>query len=322
MLSREQLQSASTQMGFPMDSLEKVWMLIRLLRGIASHPFLGPRVALKGGTALNLFLFDLPRLSVDIDINYIGTADRTHMMAERPIVEKALQQVTDRLGLTVKRHPSDHAGGKWRLSYMTALGRPGALEIDINFMLRVPLWSPTKMDSHTIAGEKAKAVPILDEHELAAGKLAALLARSASRDLFDSRELLLRPTLQIDKLRIAFVVYGGINRIDWRTASADSVQTTANDAQRLLLPMLRHNIRPEPADIEHWTETLIQETHDLLGKLLPLRKNEVAFLDQLNDAGKIAPDILTDDADLQERIQTNPGLRWKALNVKKHYSLS
>ena len=67
---------------------------------------------------------------------------------------------------------------------------------------------------------------------------------------------------------------------------------------------------------------MIQETHDLLGKLAPLRKNEVAFLDRFNDASEITPDILTDDTGLQERIQTNPGLRWKALNVKKHYSLS
>ncbi len=86
--------------------------------------------------------------------------------------------------------------------------------------------------------------------------------------------------------------------------------------------MLRHDIRPEPGDIEHWTKDLVQETHDLLGKLLPLEKNEVAFLDRLNGAGEIAPDILTDDTRLQERIRANPGLKWKALNVKKHYGLS
>lgn len=60
------------------------------------------------------------------------------------------------------------------------------LEIDINFMLRVPLWSPTKMDSHIIAGEQATAITMLNEHELAAGKLAALFARRVGRDLFDA----------------------------------------------------------------------------------------------------------------------------------------
>ena len=44
-------------------------MLVRLLEAVRTHPFLGPRMALKGGTALNLFVLDLPRLSVDIDMN-------------------------------------------------------------------------------------------------------------------------------------------------------------------------------------------------------------------------------------------------------------
>ena len=49
---------------------------------------------------------------------------------------------------------------------------------------------------------------------LAAGKLAALCARRASRDLFDARELL-RTDLDPTKLRLAFVVYGRLNRKDW-----------------------------------------------------------------------------------------------------------
>jgi hypothetical protein len=57
MWTREQLQRAATDKGFPVDSSEKVSMLVRLLNLIAAHPFLGPRVALKGGTALNLFVF-------------------------------------------------------------------------------------------------------------------------------------------------------------------------------------------------------------------------------------------------------------------------
>ncbi len=112
MLTRAQLQQAAGESGFTIDSLEKVWMLIRLLNMMNAHPFLGRRIALKGGTALNLFVFDLPRLSVDIDINYIGSADRETMMKERPKLDAALEQIVSRLGLTVKRAPGEHAGGK------------------------------------------------------------------------------------------------------------------------------------------------------------------------------------------------------------------
>ena len=61
------------------------------------------RFALKGGTAINLFEDDLPRLSVDIDLNYIDAVDRETMLAERPRVGQALTQVFGRAGLTVKR---------------------------------------------------------------------------------------------------------------------------------------------------------------------------------------------------------------------------
>ena len=209
MLTREQLQSAAADSGFPIDSLEKVWMLVRLLDMMVAHPFMGPRVALKGGTALNLFVFDVPRLSVDIDVNYVGAADRATMTVERPKLDAALKQVASRLGLAVKRAPSEHAGGKWRLSYTSALGRPAILEVDVNYMLRVPLWPPTLREPREFLGDRARQIQVLDDHEL-------------------------------------------------------------------------------------------------------------AFLDRLNGKGDIEASLLTADADLRQRIAANPGLRWKALNVKKH----
>jgi predicted nucleotidyltransferase component of viral defense system len=70
MLSREQLQRAAADSGFQIDLYEKAHALVRLLEAVRTHPFLGSRMALKGGTALNLFVLGLPRLSVDIDLNY------------------------------------------------------------------------------------------------------------------------------------------------------------------------------------------------------------------------------------------------------------
>lgn len=318
MLTREQLQRAASDTGFPIDSLEKVWMLVRLLNLMAAHPFLAPRVALKGGTALNLFIFDLPRLSVDVDVNYIGAADRETMMVERPQVDLALSQVASRLGLAVKRAPGEHAGGKWRLSYTSALGRPAIIEVDVNYMLRVPLWDATPRDSRDFLGDRVTRLNVLDAHELASGKLAALLARGASRDVFDARELLANATFDPAKLRLAFVVYGGTNRVDWRTVSADSVTTTVDDVKRQLLPMLRRDLCPDDGHVERWTTALIDETRSLLDAVLPLTENETRFLDLLNGHGEIEAALLTNDADLRRRIDASPGLQWKALNVKKH----
>lgn len=317
MLTRQQLQQAAADSGFQVESYEKVYVLVRLLEAVRTHPFLGSRMALKGGTALNLFVLGLPRLSVDIDLNYIGAADRETMLAERPRVEQALQQVAGRMGLTVKRTPTEHAGGKWRLTYASASGRPGTIEVDVNFMLRTPLWPATPRDSHPIGGEKATQVLIVEDHELAAGKLAALVARSASRDVFDAREILRRPNLDRAKLRLGFVVYGGLNRVDWREITVDQVHTTARDVDSQLVPMLRHDVRPAKAEIEGWAATLIEETRDLMASVLPLEAHELDFIERLNGAGEIVPELLTDDPVTQAIVRDHPGLKWKALNVKK-----
>ena len=73
--------------------VEKVLHLLNLLNALNSHPFLKGKWVLKGGTALNLFVFDLPRLSVDIDLNYIGALGRKEMMTDRPKTEQATQAV-------------------------------------------------------------------------------------------------------------------------------------------------------------------------------------------------------------------------------------
>lgn len=313
----DDVQQIASQHGFRPDSVEKVLRLLSLLESLRSNVFLRPRVALKGGTALNLFLFDLPRLSVDIDLNYVGSPDREVMLADRPKLEQAIQAVCSREGVTVKRIPSEHAGGKWRLSYTTTAGSSDKLEIDLNYVLRVPLWPVTPLDSKPVGSTVAKAISVLELHELAAGKLAALCSRTASRDIFDARELLRRDDLDVDKLRVAFVVYGGLNRKDWRTVRIEDIAASPAELERELVPMLRADARPSDRDVAAWAEALVSETRALMGKVLPLEDHELAFLERLNGAGELVPELLTEDPALQALIHDNPGLRWKALNIKK-----
>jgi hypothetical protein len=318
MLSDADLQREAAATGFRSEALEKVIRLIDLLEGLRSHPFLKSRVAIKGGTALNLFVFDVPRLSVDIDLNYTGAADFGIMLAERPKVEQAIQAVCGRLGVQIKRVPGEHAGGKWRLSYTGVTGRPGVLELDVNFLLRTPLWPPIATDSKRIGSIGVTQVPMLDIHELAAGKLGALFGRAASRDLFDVRELLAATTFDGGKLRLGFVVYGGVNRREWRTVAIDDVQVEPDEVDRKLVPLLRVGVAPVRTDLIKWTQRLVAECRDRLSVVLPLRADEIEFLDRLNDRGEIAPELLTADKSFQSTIRAHPGLRWKALNVRRH----
>jgi len=316
------MQRFAAASGYQPEALEKVLHLLALLAAIRSHPYAGPRVALKGGTALNLFTLDVPRLSVDIDLNYIGAADRGTMLEERPTLERALRDVCARVHLTIHRVPSEFAGGKWRLSYEASSGNRGTLELDITFVLRTPLWPAVPVPSRAFSGAGSVVFPVLDVHELAAGKLAALLARGASRDLFDARELLQPGTLDREKLRVAFVVYGAANPVDWRTVAAAAVTVTVKDVQEKLLPMLRVDLVPERQHLTAWTAALVHECQSLLGAVLPLTENERAFLDGVNDRGEILPDLLTGDERLRTVIATHPALAWKTVNVRKNKGLS
>ena len=120
-------------------------------------------------------------------------------------------------------------------------------------MLRTPLWPVVARNSHSVGGLRARQVLVLDEHELAAGKLAALVARSASRDLFDACALLRRSVLDPTKLRLGFVVYGGANREDWRSVSIERAVTTAADVDTQLVSLLRDDIRPKKHEVAAWT---------------------------------------------------------------------
>lgn len=316
-LSRSDLERAAASTGFQAEPLEKVFRLLDLLQSLRSHPFLKGRFALKGGTALNLFLFDMPRLSVDLDLNYIGAVDRETTLSEKPGIDQAINAVCRRAGIRVMRMPGEHAGGKWRLSYDSALGRSSTLEIDLNYVLRIPLWPYSVSDSRPVGPITATHVPVLDLHELAAGKLAALFSRNASRDLFDVCTLLRASILDWSRLRLGFIVYGGANRRDWREISLDDVRADPREVEQRLLPMLRADLAPARSDIDAWSDSLIQEGRNLLAGLLPLTADEMEFLRLLNGDGEVHPELLTTDEDLQDRIRRHPLLEWKALNVRE-----
>lgn len=321
MLTLADLELAAKETGFRIEPLEKAVRLLGLLEGLRSHPFLKSRLALKGGTALNLFVADLPRLSIDVDLNYIGAADREAMIAHRPGMEKAIAAVCGRLDIEVKRLPKDHAGGKWRLSYDSVYGRSATLELDVNFLLRTPLWPPVTLDSKPLGPYQAAGIPMLDIHELAAGKLVALLSRFAARDLFDARQLLSLPGLDEKKLRLAFVVYGGMSRKDLRDIEVGDIAADAQEIDRRLVPMLRADLAPTRDNLSTWVRQLVEECRQVMATVLPLARHEKRFLDELNDRGDIAPELLSDDAGLQGIIRNHPGLRWKAINVKKHHGI-
>ena len=320
--TRRELETLADATGFVADRIEKTVRLLALADDIASHPYLGDRLALTGGTALNMFVLAAPRLSFDLDYHYIGSADRDTMKTERPNIENTLARLLPAHGLEVKRRPNldrYHAGGKWDLRYRNAFGRSEGLSVDVGYVRRVPLWPTTRHDSQRLGRWQATGVPVFDIHEIAAGKLCALYDRGYARDLFDAGLIPDLPGLDPAKLRVAFVVYGGGARPDWRTVCANPRKVQAPSLGRQLRPALTHTDaqRTRPAAADAYLAELEAKAATARRIVLPFTPTEQAFLDALLDWGQVEPHLLTADEHLQDRIATEPWLQWKSHNTRR-----
>ena len=139
--SKQELLQEAKNIGYRPEILEKITILLKVLEQFSSEPYLRDRLVLKGGTALNLFYLNpVPRLSVDIDLNYVGQVDRENMLAERPVIAQTISQILLQNQFEPYRNPNYHAGGKMIWRYSSLLGTKGNLEIDLNYMYRQPLW--------------------------------------------------------------------------------------------------------------------------------------------------------------------------------------
>lgn len=318
LISTERLYYVAESTGFRPEILEKVIYLIHLLNRFSEDPFLKDRFVLKGGTALNIFCFNYPRLSVDIDINYIGSADREVMLQEKNLMESAIENIFLDEKMVPQRKPNEHAGGKWTIRYPSAIQGQGIIEIDLNYLDRVPLWTVARINSFKLGDFQANNIPIQDMHELASGKLRALFSRHSSRDLFDAHQLMTQQHIDMDKLRLGFIVYGGSSRIDWRHIKLENIHFEWREFQNMLIPLLRKSDLAERENPRSWAEKILAECQSALGNLLTFRENETQFLHELLENGKIDASLLTSDKSLSQRIHSNPALLWKAGNVKQY----
>jgi predicted nucleotidyltransferase component of viral defense system len=309
--------------GFREEAVEKVLYLTAILARFRTHPVLQNAWALKGGTAINLLHLDVPRLSVDLDVNFIGGADLQAMQAARPAFERAVEACCEREGCQVRRAPGEHAGGKYRLRYLGGVGGSGTLELDVNFVQRVSLFGVEERRPRFPPDGEAPAVPVLTLEELAAGKCTALLTRVAPRDAFDMWQLLrLAPDLLArPALRLAFVVQAGSAREDLRTPAPREAPVTPRAVREELLPLLRVEGRHGDGDPDRLAETLARVRQQVATTLLRWRKPERAFLDRLAEAGEVEASLLTEDPVLRDRIAAQPMLRWKAMHVRRFRGL-
>lgn len=314
MLSKERLMKEKKKTGYRPEIIEKVIWLMTLLNAISEDSYLAPRLALKGGTALNLFHFNLPRLSVDADLNYIGAVDRNSMLEERPAVENRMKSLFERMGLKMVRYPKKHAGGKMVWRYSSALGHQGNIEVDLNFMYRVPLLPIEHKDSIVMADKQVKKLAVLNIHELAAGKLTALLDRQTGRDFFDANELFQYPEIENNILRLVFVLYVAMSKNDLLNLKVEDITVNYTDLKNKLIPVMKNNFCDGFRSTEEWVEYITDNVREGFKALLPFSASEVAFISSVAEGRGVSPELFITNTKLMDfsAIKQHPALLWAA----------
>ena len=275
---------------------------VQLLLAIAPAIFETPLFALKGGTALNLFVQDLPRLSVDIDVVFLPhDIDR----------DDALQAIKDELAAAKTRIQSmgfvaevrqNKAGDEAK---MFVSDNTSEVKVEVNYVSRGTVLTPIR-SSLTAAAQALFAanieLPMLAIPELYGSKLVAAMDRQHPRDLFDVQQMFDRfgmPPAFVD----CFVVYLASHNRPVHEVLFAQLQPLAQVFTSEFVGMTA-----APVTLEQLEATRVRLFESLPKALTPAHRN---FLLSLVQA----------DPDWSEmafaHLRELPAIRWKLMNLAK-----
>lgn len=204
------------------------------------------KLALKGGTAINLFYRELPRLSVDIDLDYIGDTKEEMEKDKEELwnfLQMALFQKNYSLSPQSKRY---FALDSAVFQYINNAGNRDNIKIEINYLDRKHVLPLCEKPIRTPVAESEVNVKVLSSCELYGSKLAALIGRCKPRDIYDVYGLIESDMIEdkemLKKCTIFYNCIGGDASIC--EVSLDILDgVTDRDINRQLKPMLNKNDR-------------------------------------------------------------------------------
>lgn len=274
--------------------------VVRLLLDVAPHVFAGGGFALKGGTAINMFIREMPRLSVDIDLVYVDAG------MERDAALADIRRRLDEIRATLAKRgfdapPARPVGDDSRM----LVSKGGAtVKIEVNTVFRgtvLPTVQGTLCKAAETMFSRTLKVPTLAEDEVYAGKLVAAMDRQHPRDLFDVMKLRESGGMT-DLMRQAFVAYlCGHNRPINELITPNKVDI-ARAFENDFVGMT----------VEGVTLDELQATRDWLFATLPanLTQDERRFLISLK-AGEPDWSLMP-----FPHLSTLPAVRWKLRNIE------
>lgn len=276
----------------------QVELLVRVLPHVAKHK----AFALKGGTAINLFVRDLPRLSVDIDLAYLplDPRDKALHAIQSTLATIASDLKSSLRGIAVQATNLDDTD-----SLRLTLRLDGSVVIvELSPVLRGMVWPPETRSVVPAVEESFgyAEIPVVSFNDLFAGKICAALDRQHPRDLFDIKLLLANEGISRDLFR-TFLVY----LISHGRTMAELLAPRRKDIAQIFESEFKDMVR-DPVTLDE----LLQAREQLITDIqAALTTDDKRFL--LSVKGK-KPDWALLGL---PGIETLPAVRWKLQNLER-----
>jgi hypothetical protein len=272
----------------------------RLLIQVAPLVFADGAFALKGGTAINLFMRDMPRLSVDLDLVFTDHRMPRDQALQR--IDEALRQAAARLNARGFQTRTRGAAGGLETKLIV---RRGSMEVkvEVNFVMRGTVHSVRNASLATRARDLLMAdveLPLASLEDVYGGKLVTAMDRQHPRDLFDIMQLFEHEGIT-PGIRRAFVVYLASHNRPVHEVLFPAERDIAQEYERTFQGMTADTV--ELADLLRVRKRMMVE---LPGSLDP---DERRFLLSLVNNRPDWPLLKIPHAD------ELPGIRWKLNNL-------
>lgn len=313
---KHEIVSLAKEYGFRSETLEKVLRLIDVLDYINKTNELSPYLVLKGGTSINLTVFNLPRLSVDIDLDFSFKGTKDEMLEKRKEITAIIRRYMEINNYNLSdESKTRHALDSFVFSYNNNFGNKDNLKIKINYMNRIHIYEPI-MRNITISFLNSFKVLTLNKYELYGSKIKALIERCTIRDVYDVYHMLKEKIFNdseyifIKKCVIFYMVIGKTTERAFNEVLTDfEIRIKAYMVDRIpqyLSSTLKDDDKFSMIEAVNIVKNFI--TH-----LMQLNSFEIQFINDFEN-GKYFPNLLFDDQDIINRIKNHPMALWKASN--------
>jgi len=299
----------ATELGFIRYTLEKVYRLADVLEYLNTNPVLKDCLALKGGTAINFTVFNLPRLSVDIDLDYLGDDSRDEMLNRREVINLTLSKFMLASGYSLSpKTKNPHSLDSWVFEYVNAVGNRDNIKIEINYSMRMHIFLVNEMKiitEHFVSEYKVKCLAAI---EIFGSKINALLSRAAARDLYDVYNMVKFGLFDEEEqvlLRKSVVFYAAIStkviNKNFDTRAIDNI--TKYKIRTDLYPVIT---KRDVFDLDNAKKSV----KDYISELMVLTPREQEFLNRFENK-EYMPELIFDDEEILGRIKKHPMALWK-----------